>query len=161
MTVLQNRTTTNVHFARLVSVRFQNIDLLKKCIAHDVDINASNPETGTTPLMLAAALGYQSICNLLIDAGADVNANDHSGNTPLHLATQGYGEKLAIVQTLMGAGADVHATNEDGFTAAMLAKRMENDACFTLLDQKSREVVDPPTYQEFEGVKEESVFPFT
>jgi len=134
-------------------------------IEHETDINALNPETGTSALMLAAAFGYHNICNMLLDAGADINANDHAGNTPLHLAAQGYGEQIPVVEALIQRGADVNATNEDGFTPAMLAKRMEHDACYKLLNSQINEKIEPPTYQEVANVKEEkkeqNIFSFT
>jgi len=149
----------------LCCVRFQNEELLKKCIEHDVDINALNPESGTSPLMLAAALGYHNICNILIDAGADINVCDHAGNTPLHLTVQGYGEKMPVVELLLRRGADVNATNEDGFTPVMLAKQMDNDACFQVLNSHIDEKIEPPTYHQIEGIKDEdkgqSTFLFT
>lgn len=115
--------------------------------------------------MLAASLGYLNICNMLIDAGAEINACDHAGNTPLHLAAQGYGEQVPVVQALLQRGADATATNEDGFTAAMLAKRTEKDACFKILESHTPEKVEPPKYQESEGVKTErkdqNIFSFT
>jgi ankyrin repeat protein len=139
----------------LCCVRFQNEDLLKKMIEHETDINSLNPETGTSALMLAAALGYHNICNILIDAGAVINVSDSSGNTPLHLAANGYGEQIPVVKTLLQHGADVNAINEDGFTPAMLAKQMDNDACFKILDSRVEENIQPPAYHEFESVKEE------
>lgn len=134
-------------------------------IEHEVNINALNPETGTSPLMLAAALGYQHICGILLDAGADVNATDHSGNTPLHLAIQGYGEKAAVVETLLQRGANPNAVNDDGFTPAALAKDTENDECYKLIQAKATTSTDLPEYQEVKEEKEEStgqnIFSFT
>jgi ankyrin repeat protein len=137
-------------------------------IEHETDINSLNPETGTSALMLAAALGYLNICNMLIDAGAEINVCDHAGNTPLHLAAQGYGEQVPVVQALLQRGADATVTNEDGFTPAMLAKRTEKDACFKILDSHIQDKIDPPKYQEFQDTKEEqkeekdqSIFSFT
>ncbi|XP_023340386.1 tankyrase-2 [Eurytemora carolleeae] len=52
------------------------------------DINPSphNPVTKRTPLHIAAEKGYGHIARLLLDSGADVNAKDEGGNTPLHIA---------------------------------------------------------------------------
>ena len=118
-----------------VLVRFQNEELLNKFLNYGVDVNYLNPDQGTSPLMLAAALGFERICNILIEAGADVNASVHSGNTPLHLATMGYGEKLNVVRTLLEHGANRNALNEEGLTAAILAKQVDNDACFKLIQE--------------------------
>jgi ankyrin repeat protein len=135
-------------------------------IDHEIDINFLNPETGTSPLMLAAALGYHNICDILIDSGAEINVCDHTGNTPLHLAAQGYGEQIPTIKTLLQRGADANATNEDGFTAAMLSKRMDNDACFKIISsQETTDKIEPPTYQEVEGIKgeqkDQAIFSFT
>ncbi len=69
--------------------------------------------------MLAASLGYNHICHILLDAGADVHATDLEGNTPLHLAIQ----HLNVVQTLLDYGADANALNDEGYTPLMLIQR--------------------------------------
>jgi ankyrin repeat protein len=97
-------------------VRVQNEDLLKSYIVNKININAHHLETFTSPLMLAASLGYNHICKILLDAGAHVNATDLEGNTPLHLAIQ----HRNVVQTLLAYGADVNALNDDGYTPIML-----------------------------------------
>ena len=38
---------------------------------------------GRTPLHVAAALGLDPLCRLLLSGGADPHAKDHFGNTPL------------------------------------------------------------------------------
>ncbi|CAF2431441.1 unnamed protein product [Rotaria sp. Silwood2] len=149
----------------LCCIRFQNEGLLRKLIDHEVDINALNPESGTTPLMLAAALGYINMCNILLDAGADVNACDNACNTSLHLAVQGFGDKMPVIEALLEHGADVNATNDDGITPAMLAEQMEDDASLKLLQSKTTDQINPPKYQEVEDNNEEQtdeqMFSFT
>lgn len=41
-----------------------------------------------TPLHLAAEEGYPDMAEVLLDHGADVNAVDCDGDTPLHLSLQ-------------------------------------------------------------------------
>lgn len=50
----------------------------------------------------------------LLDAGADVNAHDEVGSTPLHFAAKGESEE--VIRLLIDSGADVNATNNRGET---------------------------------------------
>lgn len=56
---------------------------------------------------------------LLLRKGADANAADEGGWTPLMLAVRG--GRLGAVQALLEAGADAAATNAAGATAVHLA----------------------------------------
>ncbi|CAF1083618.1 unnamed protein product [Rotaria sp. Silwood1] len=149
----------------LCSIRFQNEVLLRKLIERGVDINAPNPETGISPLMLAAELGYINMCNILIDAGANINACDHANNTALHLAIQGFGDKMPVIQALIEHGADPNIANDDGFTAIMFAGQMQDEACLKLLQSKTMDRIEPPKYQEVDNYNaeqtNETVFSFT
>ncbi|CEO96959.1 PGG domain-containing protein [Plasmodiophora brassicae] len=63
-----------------------------------------------TGLHLAAVYGYDHIVSWLIHSGADVNAVDGNGNTPLHLAC--VSEKQAVVVEIVASGrADLFARN--------------------------------------------------
>lgn len=105
----------------VVLVRLQNEDLLKTYIDHQINVNICHSDTFTTPLMLAASLGYNQICRILIEAGANINAINLDSNTPLHLAVQ-YAD---VVDTLIDNGADINALNDDGYTPMMLLQRMK------------------------------------
>jgi ankyrin repeat protein len=58
---------------------------------------------------------------LLADAGADVNARDHNGNTPLHETYL-----TDVAQALLKLGANVNAQNRDGETPIFTT--VDNDA---------------------------------
>ncbi len=75
---------------------------------------------GITPLHLAAALGKNKVCELLLKAyRLDVNAASPKGWTPFHLAMEG--GHAATVSLLLQYGADVNQTALDGWNALHLA----------------------------------------
>ena len=100
---------------------------IKDFLAKGVDVNAKD---GTlAPLHLAAFRGYTEVVELLVAAGADVNAKIQErffGGTPLTRAA--YGGHKEIVELLISNGADVNAKNEDDETPldfAIIRKRTE------------------------------------
>ena len=67
------------------------------------DANAPFPIVGTRALMVAAAHGHKDTARALLDAGADVNAEDFTGWTALHAAA--FNGDPEIVQLLLEHGA--------------------------------------------------------
>jgi len=60
----------------------------------------------------AAWRGQVEIARLLLEAGAEVNAqnqNTHWGTTPLHAAA--HGNQAVVARLLLTHGADIHAKN--------------------------------------------------
>lgn len=74
------------------------------------------------------------IARALIAAGADVNATQHGGWTPLHAAAL-HGN-LPLVRLLLDAGADAKAKNDTGQTPAALAKTKNHNDVVALLAQR-------------------------
>ena len=65
----------------------ENIEAVKQHLAAGTDVNVMDSDFGNaTPLHTAARWGYKEIIELLISSGADVNAKDDNGWTPLHRA---------------------------------------------------------------------------
>jgi len=81
---------------------------------------------------------------LLVQAGADVNARDYDGNTPLHEVYD-----LPLEEELLRLGADVNARNNDGETPIVTNVNDDSVALFvahgadlTIRDNKGRSVVE-------------------
>ena len=68
--------------------------------------------TSNMPLHAAIAGTRDDLTVLLLDAGANINAQDGGGWTPIHLAA--HGGSLSLVRTLLARGADPSIVNHDG-----------------------------------------------
>jgi hypothetical protein len=77
-----------------------------------------------TPLIMASAFGPPELIGTLLDAGADVNAKEVRGMTPLMLAVATDHQDPAVLRTLLGHGAATDVKNDAGATAADWARRM-------------------------------------
>ena len=102
----------------LDAARYGDLEAIEDFIAiGKVD---STDDKGRTALHYAVAYDQGASALLLIENGADVNAQDSGGNTSLHFAA-GYG-RLSAVQALLSVGADVGIKNKENQTALELIK---------------------------------------
>ena len=91
--------------------------------------NLGDDDGDETPLMRAR---NDEICSLLIDAGADINAQRSNGVTALMIAAQQTGN-LEKVKLLIKAGADINARDNTGNTVLSFAKKIEDNEIIKLL----------------------------
>ncbi|KAI9679647.1 MAG: hypothetical protein M1829_001609 [Trizodia sp. TS-e1964] len=89
---------------------------------------------GTTALIWAARGGHEAIVQLLLDKGANTEANDIYGGTALICAARGGHE--AIVQLLLDKGANTEAKDDRKATALIRAARGGHEAIVQLLLDK-------------------------
>src|SRR5262249_8555602 len=94
-----------------VDVNVANADLSHKTLLHDA-VNAYSESGGTIEQRLA-------LVRTLIARGADVNARDDGGATPLMLAAGRHDP--SFLEPLLAAGADVNAQDRLGRSALMVA----------------------------------------
>jgi len=104
--------------------------MIRLLVAMNADVGARN-RRGAQPLHYAAdgsrgsrtwnPLAQAETVTCLIEAGADPNATDKSGVTPLHRAVRT--RCAAAVSALLDGGADPRRTNSRGSTPMQLATR--------------------------------------
>ena len=80
---------------------------------------SERPQDGWTPLHEAAQRGSKGIAEVLLKAGADVNAKAKDGWTPLHIAVSG--KQREVAELLLANHADPNAKNNAGQTPLHLA----------------------------------------
>lgn len=85
------------------------------------------------PLLTAAIAGPREALEVLLDAGADVNAQAPDGSTALMKATPW--RHVDIVTLLLARGANAHASDERGWTALRLAKQLNHRELVELLER--------------------------
>jgi ankyrin repeat protein len=96
-------------------------------------------EAYTAALQSIAVLGDLKATRLMLDHGADVNAFDPLGRTPLMYAVLSDVLPMDVVQLLIDRGADVNAkdrhknSGDAGITVLDIAKRNGNEAMIQLL----------------------------
>jgi ankyrin repeat protein len=66
-----------------------------------------------TPLHIAVSAGEKEIAEFLIENGADINAQDDLGRTPLHRATY-FRPDLEMIDLLIQHGSNPNILNNDG-----------------------------------------------
>lgn len=103
---------------------------------------------GDTPLHFAAAAYQTKVAQILIDAGAKVNAKNRHGAESLHAAATGQPgslnwnpvEQTKMLELLVNAGADPNATDTRGVTPLHIAVRAR---CAAAVQSLLRQGADP------------------
>jgi ankyrin repeat protein len=104
----------------------------------DLDIRDSN---GQMPLHVAVGNGLLEVVQLIIGQGANINAQDNNGWTPLHqiinTSPEFNDENLDIMRVLLDNSADVEASDNDHTTPLCQAARNGQLAAAQLLVEHS------------------------
>jgi ankyrin repeat protein len=101
----------------LKAVKSGNTQKVAEMLQQDRSLIGVRDLDSSTPLHWAAWKGHAEIVQILLDAGADMqakNENGHWGNTPLHAAA--HGNQAAAARVLIASGADVNAKDSFGQT---------------------------------------------
>ena len=111
-----------------------DVETLRRLLAEGVspDALASNRRTPLHCLCLRNSGGDRAACfELLRDAGANLEASDIIGYTPLHSAANS--ASVELVSLLVQSGVHVDATNNGGATALHIAARGASADCVEIL----------------------------
>ena len=111
-----------------------NIEQVERFLDDGTQVDARDAE-GITALMYASYYGQESVVNLLIERGANINASEYvDGRTALmDSSINGQSE---MVELLLNRGADINAKSNTGWTALMWAvERKHNEVVALLVDR--------------------------
>ncbi|MDD2707208.1 MAG: ankyrin repeat domain-containing protein [Verrucomicrobiae bacterium] len=92
-----------------------NEEAVKMLVFYRADLDAGRDRSPSLPLLEAAREGHENIVNILLNAGADLEAADVHGRRALMAAA----EKApgGTIKLLLNRGADKRATDTEGKTA--------------------------------------------
>lgn len=97
--------------------------VISDLIAQGASLMAQTDRTGETALHLAARYARADAAKRLLDAGADPNAHDNMGRTPLHAAVAA--DAQGVFQILIrNRATELDARMNDGTTPLVLAARL-------------------------------------
>jgi ankyrin repeat protein len=144
---------TPLHWAALQG-RAKSVEAILE-IGASPDIPDTN---GYTPLLVASNCFHTfespevfgETVDLLLNAGADINARDRTGKTTLHLIIggRGWGDiPTAALRILVDRGVDVSVPDNTGRTALMVGlrrRRSDRDELLDILGRKSRRLTKKP-----------------
>jgi ankyrin repeat protein len=134
----------------------RNVDAVKLLLAKGAGVNAVSKteglpkiQTGTvefggwTPLLMSAAFGPPEAVNVLLNAGARIDAQDYRGFTPLMLAVGTDRYDRSTVNMLIAHGADFGPKNHAGETALDWASKFGDQEVIRALDGNPKDLDAP------------------
>lgn len=109
-------------------------DLPMVALLFDAGLDADTPFDGDRPLHWASHDGKDDVVRLLLEHGADVNARDAIGMTPLAWAARVEHGNERTLRALLEAGADPGVTCELGRTPLDWARQYDNEQALAALE---------------------------
>ncbi len=120
-----------------LAVFFGHVGAARLLVEHGADVNtpARHAFIKAAPIHSATAASEPAarlaLTELLLDRGADPNAAQEGGFTPLHAAAQ-HGD-ADVARLLLARGAEASAATDDGKTAAAIAQEQDQGELAELL----------------------------
>jgi ankyrin repeat protein len=120
---------------------YEKPKVVKALLQLGADPNQHEPLRGTPPLHEMVARNALECVKLLIEYGADVNADDFNGFTALHTIAQGrvMGAALVSARELLKAGASSDVKDGNSISVEDMAKREPSGYAAKVLKEKNGE----------------------
>ena len=96
----------------------RSLDVIKKLIEHGGNMNDRNDKEKTPLFFCPDSL---PVTRYLVYMGADINARDAEGVTPLMAVASSFKTDIKVIRLLLKSGAEINAQNKFGWTALMFA----------------------------------------
>ena len=124
-----------------IAAKRGDLDLVKNLLAADSTLLELKDQAGNTPLINACyavpeRVPHKELVKYLIDRGADINAKNKRGATPLYFAVK----DIELTQYLIANGASVNVSAYGGYTPIMQAALSGNIALADLLTKNGAEL---------------------
>ncbi len=110
----------------VAAARAGDTEKVKQILSKGVDINASEPESGDTPLLAALDKGQWATAEYLLTQKPDLTREDNNGNSPVYLTVSRGDSAVEMVKRLLDAGAPLDLGPKTVITRVL--RRFTSDA---------------------------------
>jgi ankyrin repeat protein len=110
----------------LRAARDNDVAAIRRGLAAGEDPEGAERRNGSRPLHLAAQEKALDAAKALLEAGAEVDAPNRHGATPLLVAVMNTDDDGRLIALLREHGADPYAANAYGHTPVSVARRIAN-----------------------------------
>ena len=113
-TIVDSRDISKGHTALHIAVQRRDLAWIDYLLGLNANANVADKE-GSTPLTMAAQMGFTEAVSLLSERGARVDVPNSAGETPLMFAV--HRRDLGLLRVLLRAGADPDRKDNSGRSA--------------------------------------------
>lgn len=112
------------------AIRNNDLSELRRLVTDKPGLLDTRDERDSTPLVLASYLDHAEATSILVEAGADLDAQGMTGTALMGVCFKGH---LEIARLLLDAGANPDVQHANGSTALIFAAMFNQEAIVDLL----------------------------